>query len=59
MKKKFDAVAMTRKIRDKMWQRYKRHPELEIEDLKKTREKYGFPEAVTSVRVAEKRKKYG
>ncbi|MFQ5707233.1 MAG: hypothetical protein ACE5HO_07265 [bacterium] len=41
-KKKFDAVAMMREIRDKLSERYLENPASEDEDLAQIREKYSI-----------------
>jgi hypothetical protein len=41
-KKKFDAVAMMRQIRNKLSQKYLENPSAEVEDLRMIREKYGI-----------------
>ena len=41
-KKKFDAVAMMRQIRDKLSQKYLENPIAEDEDLAQIRKKYGI-----------------
>ena len=40
--KKFDAVKMMRKIRDKLSKKYLERPELEDKDLELIRKKYGI-----------------
>ena len=40
--KKFDAVEMMRKIRNKLSRRYLKNPELEEKDLEQMRKKYGI-----------------
>jgi len=42
MDKKFNAVEMMRKIRDKLSEEYNRNPEKEEEDLIEIRLKYGI-----------------
>jgi hypothetical protein len=49
--KKFDAVKMMREIRDRLSEKYFRHPELEDQDLEAVRKKY-------SIRPQEKPGKY-
>lgn len=46
MEKKFDAIEMTRKIRDKLISIYKQDPKKEIEELEEIRKKYGIKEKV-------------
>ncbi len=41
-RKKFDAVAMMRRIRAKLSEKYIDHPSAEAEDLARIRQKYGF-----------------
>ena len=62
MKKTFDAVAMQRRIRRALTRRYRKHPELEEQELKAVRKKYGFPEPQRREKaqlVAEGRAEYG
>ncbi|MFQ6073216.1 MAG: hypothetical protein ACE5KT_11040 [Methanosarcinales archaeon] len=40
--KKFDAVKMMRKIREKLSKKYSENPEIEIKDLEIIRKKYGI-----------------
>lgn len=42
MKKKFDAVEMMRKIRDKLSKQYLDSPNIEEKDLAQIRKKYGI-----------------
>lgn len=42
MKKKIDAVAFMRQIRDQLSDRYRKSPEAEENDLEKVRKKYPF-----------------
>jgi hypothetical protein len=41
--KKFDAVQMTREIRDKMAEEFNKDPEAERRELERIRKKYGLP----------------
>jgi hypothetical protein len=62
MKKTFDSVVMQRRIRRALTRRYTKHPELEEQELKVIRKKYGFPEPKGREKtqlVAEKTVGYG